>query len=54
MGKSTIKSAIITSVSLAILACTNTLPNNPPNNNLENFQDLDKEYQFSTQYLGKS
>jgi hypothetical protein len=50
--KTTIKSVFMTSIVLAVFACTSTVPNNTNvQNGLENFQDLDKEYVFSTKAL---
>jgi hypothetical protein len=59
MVSSRLKSAIVTSLVLSIAACTNTVPNNTYTNKAdiyknENFQDLDKEYVFSTEALTKS
>jgi hypothetical protein len=53
MGNSKLKSAFITSVALAIVACTNNIPNNTRLTQ-ENFQDLDREYVFSTKELTQS
>jgi hypothetical protein len=47
-----IKSAVVTSVVLAMIACTNNIPNNTNiQNKQENFSDLDKEYVFSSKAL---
>jgi hypothetical protein len=62
MVKNSIKSALATSIILALVACTNTIPNNAPNvgdgskpfHSIDNFQDLDKEYTFSTKELTRS
>jgi hypothetical protein len=51
MESSRVKSALLTSIALAIVACTNTIPNNPIR---ENFQDLDNEYSFTTKELTES
>jgi hypothetical protein len=48
------KSAIFSSLVLAIVACTNTVPNNNPSFKKDNFQDLDKEYHFTTEALTES
>jgi hypothetical protein len=59
MGQRTVKSGLIASIILAIVACTNLGPNNniPSGTNFsnqENFQDLDNEYTFSTKELTQS
>jgi hypothetical protein len=61
MAKNKLKPALITSLALAIVACTNTVPNNTLPDadksklfSQENFQDLDQEYTFSTLALAKS
>jgi hypothetical protein len=56
MSQRTVKSALITSIFLAMFACTNTTI--PDNSKLfpaiENFQDLDREYTFKTKELTRS
>jgi hypothetical protein len=61
MVRKSIKSAIVTSLVLAIAACTNTIPNNlnilnssKPFPAIENFEDLDREYRFATKELTQS
>jgi hypothetical protein len=55
MAKKSFKSALAASIVLAMFACTNSIPDNPTVRNglpsIENFQDLDKEYVFSTKAL---
>jgi hypothetical protein len=47
-----IKTVLVSSIILSIVACTNTVPNNSNvQNSKENFQDLDKEYSFITKQL---
>jgi hypothetical protein len=47
-----IKSAVVTSIVLAMIACTNNVPNNTNiMNGQENFSDLDKEYVFTSKAL---
>jgi hypothetical protein len=54
MTKRKLKSALLTSIALAIVACTNSVPNNTQISNQENFQDLNKEYTFKTKELTQS
>jgi hypothetical protein len=54
-----IKPAFLISVVLAVISCTNTVPNNvrsgsAPFPTQENFQDLDREYAFNTKELTQS
>jgi hypothetical protein len=49
-----IKSAIISSAVLAIIACTNSIPTNTRLYEQNNFQELDKEYLFSSKALTQS
>jgi hypothetical protein len=48
-----IKSVLVSSIVLATISCTNSLPNNTKLSPQENFQDLDKEYIFTTKALTK-
>jgi hypothetical protein len=48
------KTAIISSLVLAFVACSNSIPNNNPPLQKENFQDLDKEYHFTSKALTES
>jgi hypothetical protein len=54
MVKKSIKSALVSAMVLAIVACTGTIPDSTKISSLENFQDLDKEYRFSTKELTQS
>jgi hypothetical protein len=51
MIKRTVKSGLLSSILLAILACNSTIPNNTKISNQDNFQELDKEYVFKTKEL---
>jgi hypothetical protein len=46
--------ALLTSLALSVVACTNTVPNNNSVSFQYNFRDLDKEYTFTTKALTKS
>jgi hypothetical protein len=54
-----VKSTLVSSLTIAIVACTNIFPNDNVGNGLkhfqsnENFSDLENEYQFSTKALTK-
>jgi hypothetical protein len=61
MAKKRLKYALVPTVVLAIISCTNNVPNNTslwnglePFPTKENFTDLDKEYRFSTKELTQS
>jgi hypothetical protein len=54
MAKRAVKSLVVSSIVLAMVACTNSVPNNTPVAKTENFQDLDQEYQFTTKELTQS
>jgi hypothetical protein len=54
MVKTKFKAAFVSSLILAIVSCTNTVPNKTNISSKENFQDLDKEYSFSSKLLTQS
>jgi hypothetical protein len=53
MNKKSLTTSLISSFAFAIVACTNTIPNQTSIFK-ENFQDLDKEYTFNTKELTES
>jgi hypothetical protein len=53
MVKNNFRSAIVSAIVMAIAACSNPVANTIPGNK-ENFQDLDKEYSFSSKVLTQS
>jgi hypothetical protein len=54
MVNNRIKSTLISALILAIVACTNTVPNNTRITQRDNFVELDKEYIFTSKTLTQS
>jgi hypothetical protein len=54
MVKTKIKSALLTSIALAVVACTGTIPDISTPGYRESFPELDKEYTFSSKDLARS
>jgi hypothetical protein len=54
MVKKRIKSTLVASMVLAMVACTSPVANNTPVPQKESFQDLDREYVFNTKELTQS